>query len=98
MNGYHLAETAASDLAHIRNYLRRRGGEQPAGRMIARLRGIFELLSQQPNIGVGSPYLPGLRSFPVPRTNYVVLYFPERDPIEIYRVVHGSQDIEQLFQ
>ena len=35
--------------------------------------------------------MPGLRSFPYAR--YVVFFMPERDGIEIVRVVHSARDI-----
>ena len=98
MDSYHLTETAAADLAYIRSYLRRRSGERAASRMIARLRDIFELLAEQPRMGVERPFLPGMRIHFVSRTRYIILYFPDKQPIEISRILHGSQDIEQLFE
>ena len=98
MDAYRLSETAALDLANIRSFLRRSGGELIANRMIARLRDSFELLAEHPYMGGECLYLEGLRSHPVSRTRYIILYFPDRRPIEIYRVLHGSQDIEQLFK
>ena len=65
--------------------------------MISRFRDVFELLADNPNMGIPSLYLPMLRSHRVSRTRYIILYFPERRPVEIYRVFHGSQDIERLF-
>ena len=97
MASYDLSVAASTDLARIRNYLRRRGSDQIASQMIARLRDTFELLAEQPYMGVERPFVPGLRSHSVLGTRYV-LYFPDRTPIEIHRVLHGSQDIEQLFQ
>ena len=37
----------------------------------------------------------GLRSFPV--GNYVILYRPLENGVEVVRVVHGSRDIEDMF-
>ena len=37
----------------------------------------------------------GLRTFPV--GNYLLIYRPVQDGIEIVRVLHGRGDIEQLF-
>ena len=98
MESYHLTDSAAADLAHIRSFLRRKGGEQVASRMIARLRDIFELLAEQPYMGIERPFVPGMRSHSVSRTRYIILYLPDKKPIEIHRVLHGSQDIEQLFE
>lgn len=49
-------------------------------------------------MGINRPYEPGMRSYVVPRIGYIILYFPDRSPIEIARVIHGSQDIERLFE
>ena len=97
MGNYYLLDSAAADLARIRNYFLRRGREQAGIRLIARIRDICELLADQPYMGVGRPYEPGMRGYVVPRTGYIVLYFPDRSPIEIARVIHGSQDLEMLF-
>ena len=98
MANYALSDKASTDLAQIRNYFRRRGAEQIASRLIARFRDTFELLSEHPYIGVERQFLPGMRSFPVTSTPYTILYFPDRVPVEIHRVLHASQDIEGLFQ
>ena len=39
---------------------------------------------------------PFLRSFPV--KNYLIFYRPIDEGIEIVRILHGSQDIETIFQ
>lgn len=49
-------------------------------------------------MGVERPYEPGMRGYVVPRTGYIILYFPDRTTIEITRVIHGSRDIEYLFE
>ena len=98
MGKYYLLDAAATDLAQIRNYFRRRGREQVGIRLISRIQDICELLADQPYMGVERPYEPGMRGYVVPRTGYIILYFPDRTPIEIARVIHGSQDIEQLFE
>ena len=98
MGNFYLLDTAATDLARIRSYFRRRGREQVGIRLISRIQDICELLADQPYMGVERPYEPGMRGYVVPRTSYVILYFPDRTPIEIARVIHGSQDIEQLFE
>ena len=69
-----------------------------AFRLIDRLVDSLELLAKQPYRGVERPYLPGMRSHSVPNTRYVILYFPEEVPVQISRVLHGSQDIARLFE
>ena len=98
MANYALSAAASTDLAQIRNYFRRRGAEQIASRLIARIQETFVLLSEHPYVGVARQFLPGIRSFPVSSTPYIILYFPDSVPVEIHRVLHASQDIEQLFE
>ena len=98
MANYSLSATATTDLAQIRNFYRRRNAEQVASNLIAQIRDTFQLLAQHPYIGIERRFVPGIRSFPVSGTPYIVLYFPNRMPLEIYRVVHGSQDLERLFE
>ena len=98
MGNYYLLDAAATDLAQIRNYFRRRGREQVGIRLISRIQDICELLADQPYMGVERPYEPGMRGYVVPRTGYIILYFPDRTTIEITRVIHGSRDIEYLFE
>ena len=49
-------------------------------------------------MGVERPYEPGMRGYVVPRTGCIILYFPDRIPIEITRVIHGSRDFDQMFE
>ena len=98
MANYALSAAASTDLAQIRNYFRRRGAEQIASRLIARFQETFVLLSEYPNVGIERQFLPGMRSFPVTSTPYIILYIPDSVPVEIHRVLHASQDIDQLFE
>ena len=98
MGNFYLLDTAATDLARIQSYFRRRGREQVGIRLISRIQDICELFADQPYMGVERPYEPGMRGYVVARTGYIILYFPDRTPIEIARVIHGSQDIDQLFE
>lgn len=45
MGNYYLLDSAAADLARIRNYFRRRSREQAGIRLISRIRDICELLA-----------------------------------------------------
>jgi toxin ParE1/3/4 len=57
----------------------------------------FLALARHPNIGRVRPeLLPELRSFPGGR--YVIFYLPRSRGIEVVRVLHGSRDLDLLFQ
>ena len=57
----------------------------------------FELLAMQPLMERARPELaPNVRSFP--SDDYLILYIPIRDGIEIIHVVHGRRRLETLFE
>jgi toxin ParE1/3/4 len=63
---------------------------------VERLRPRCRLLSEQPLIGRERPDIrPGLRSLPT--QNYVVFYRLVHDTLQIVSVVHGSRDVDTLF-
>lgn len=54
-------------------------------------------LASNPGIGIARGELAErLRSFPVGR--YIIFYRPISEGVEIVRVLHGSRDIDALFQ
>lgn len=54
------------------------------------------LLATQPEMGRARPELgDGIRSFPV--SNFLILYRPVTDGIEVARILRGSRDIDALF-
>jgi toxin ParE1/3/4 len=56
----------------------------------------FRLLSVNQKLGKScDSYIIGLRSFPY--KSYLIFYFPIEKGIEIYRVIHGARDIDDLF-
>ena len=63
------------------------------------IRAIFEkceMLSRNPGVGrIRDDLILGLRHFPY--KNYNIFYFPAESGIEIYRVLHASRDLLQVF-
>jgi toxin ParE1/3/4 len=67
-----------------------------ADKMLSRFEKVFELLSQQPELGAArADIAPELRHFPV--DNYLILYRLVGDDVEIVRVVRGSRSLTELF-
>ena len=86
---------AEADLWEIVVYIAR-DNEEAAFHIADRINEKFELLSQFPHAGPARPeLLPDLRSFPV--GNYLILYRPIEDGVEIMRVVHGARNLRRLF-
>jgi toxin ParE1/3/4 len=95
MRRFRLSPLAKSDLAEIRRYIRQ---DRPsaADRQIARFFQTFRTLGKNSEMGQRRPELgAGLRTFSV--GNYVVVYRPFVEGVEIARVVSGYRDFEALF-
>ena len=57
----------------------------------------LQTLARHPGMGrLRTELAPDLRSFPIGR--YVIFYLPMTNGVEIVRVLHGSRDIETIFQ
>jgi toxin ParE1/3/4 len=66
-----------------------------ADKLIDRFTDVYERLADNPGMGTSQDqYRPGLRCFPV--GNYIVFYRPSDDGIEIYRVLHGARQLDDL--
>ena len=82
---------ARLDLIEIWTYIAD-DNEAAADRMLDRIEGILQMLSEQPKAGRERPELaPGLRSFPV--GNYLLFYLPLPKGIDLVRVLSGYMDI-----
>ena len=88
---------AQDDIDAIIDYLL---AERPpsAQDFVQRLRQTFELLAENPKIGVQRPYraeaLNGMRMFSLKQFSaYLVFYLHDDEAIDIVRVLHGSRDI-----
>lgn len=92
----HIAETAKLDLQNIRDFV----ADYDAGaadKLVRELIKKFALLRDFPHIGrEQNRLLVNLRSFVV--KDYLIFYQPLNDGIEILRVMHGAQDIEDVFK
>jgi len=66
-----------------------------AERLMDDLDAATQNLATQPLIGKARrEFGPGIRSFPV--RDYVIVYRPILDGVELVRVVHGARDLERL--
>ena len=55
-----------------------------------------------PRLGVlrdyGNPDFAGMRMWPVPRfSKYLIFYMAHEEELEIVRVLHGAQNIQEIF-
>ena len=87
---------ASADLAEIWAYIAEDNPDQ-ADAFVDLLDSKFQTLSRRPSVGRHRPELiSDTRSFAVGR--YFVFYLPIPRGIEVVRVLHGSRDIESIFE
>ena len=95
MPGLIISPRAEEDLEEIWNFVAERDVEA-ADRLIESITDRFDHLLVYPEASrARHDLLVNLRSFPV--KNYVIFYQPTNDGIEIFRVLHGSRDIQGEF-
>jgi len=90
-----ITEPARLDLEEIWRYIAE-ANPKAANNLMDDLGNKFLLLADKPDLGRERQELMlNLRAFP--HKKYIVFYFPTEDGIEIFRVLHGSRDIETVF-
>ena len=95
-NRFQLNEFARSDLKNIWTYLAEFNPDA-ADKFLRELAKKFQLLAENPKLGhAHDEFILKLRSFPYKK--YVIFYFPTETGVEIYRILHGARDIENLFE
>jgi len=87
---------AAADLAEIWAYIAEDSSGH-ADKFLSRVDRELRSLARHPKIGRERPELSkSIRSFAIGR--YVVFYVPQPRGLELVRVLHGSRDLEFLFE
>lgn len=93
---FRLTKPAIQDIEQIADYIARESGLSQADRFLAKLDAKFAKIAQFPKIGrQRDEVLPRLRSFPMDQ--YLILYIPESQNVDILRVVSGYRDLSALF-
>lgn len=96
MSRFRISTQAAQDIENIWKYVAP-NNLKAANKLFDTLRESFPKLAKFPQMGrERSDLAPLLRSFPL--KNYLIFYRPIKEGIEIARILHGSQDIETIFQ
>jgi toxin ParE1/3/4 len=90
-----ISPQAEEDLEEIWSFVAERDAEA-ADRLIDEITGRFDHLLDYPEAGrARHDLLVNLRSLPVGR--YIIFYQPADDGVEIFRVLHGSRDLQSEF-
>ncbi len=99
MATYRFSSPALRDIDQIWDYYATRADAEVARQQVSSLNERFQLLSEYPYIGIArSNFAPELRSYTVPRTQYIIFYFPMEYGVLIARVAHGRRNIPSLFE
>ena len=97
MAGYFLSRDADEDLQNIFNYTQGSWGEAQATTYMHELFARFDLIARTPAIGRVRPELgEDIRSFPYGQ--HVVFFTVWQGEIAILRVLHGSRDVDAIFE
>jgi toxin ParE1/3/4 len=95
MPGYRLRPRAAADLEEIGDYIAR-DNPRRAESFTAELEDKCRVLGDNPHIGRPRDELRhGLRSFV--HGEYVIIYQPNANGVDIVRILHGRRDLTALF-
>jgi toxin ParE1/3/4 len=99
MPRYRISDAARADLDAIWLYVAERGGIDAADRLIDAIMDGIRLLARHPGMGRERDDLAtDLRGFPVPDYAHYLIFYRQTDgPIDIVRVLQGSQDLPSLF-
>ena len=97
MSGYILVPAAQHDLAGIRDYHLEVAGNRIARKMLVEFVESFRLLASSPGAGHKRDDLAEDRLILFwPMRDYLVLYRPSTNPLQIITIVRGSQDIPEI--
>jgi len=93
---FRLTEPAIQYIEEIADYIAKQGGLEQSERFLSKLDVKFDRIAQFPNLGRRcDEILPKLRSLTI--DNYLILYMPIEQNVEIFRVISGYRDISALF-
>ena len=95
-----LRPLAQADIGTIIAYCRVEGGASLAGHFADQLEETLRTLATHPAIG-SRRYadllgIPGLRSWPIKKSAYLIFYVADAGQIDIWRILHGRRDISTL--
>lgn len=97
MKGYSLTANAQLDLVRIRDYYLEKAGSRTARRILTEYVEAFRLLAATPGAGHARSDLAGSRPIRFWAVReYLILYRPETQPLQILTIVHGNRDVPTI--
>lgn len=95
MNSFRLSPEAARDIEEIWEYLAR-DSVRAARRVRLELLAACRRLAQHPGLGHRREDLTDKPVLFWPVYSYLIIYNPATEPLEIVRILHGTQDLPRL--
>jgi plasmid stabilization system protein ParE len=95
---YVLAPQAVTDLVEIWNYLKQQSSVTVADRVESAIREKMSILAETPGVGHRRTDLTveDVKFFPV--FSYLIVYRPEKTPLQIVSILHGHRDVAQILK
>jgi len=95
---YVLAPKAALDLVQIWRYLKKQSSVEIADRVESVIRDRIAFLAWNPGAGHWRKNLTdeSVKFFPV--YSYLIVYRPDKKPLQVVSILHGRRDIEQILK
>ncbi|MGA1264504.1 MAG: type II toxin-antitoxin system RelE/ParE family toxin [Prochlorothrix sp.] len=91
-----LTQPAIADLEEIADRIAQNSGLERSEQFLASIEEKLSIIARFPKIGrLRSEILPNLRSLPLQQ--YLILYIPVGESIDVLRVVSGYRDLPALF-
>jgi toxin ParE1/3/4 len=93
---FRLTKPAIQDIEEIADYIAQQSGLEQSERFLSKLESKFSKIVNFPLLGrKRDEILTNIRTIPL--DNYLILYMPIDDDIEILRIVSGYRDLSTLF-
>lgn len=97
MARYLLTEPATADLQEIKDYIAQ-DSVSASRKIIGELKKAIRGLAEMPGKGHNREDLTEQAVFFWPVNNYLIVYRPETNPLEVVRVIHGRRDLEEILK
>ena len=93
---YELSAAGRLDLLQIWNYLAEQASLKAADRVSADLERALRKLAKTPGLGHRRPDLTDRDILFFGVHSYLIIYRPDRKPLNVLRVLHGARDVQSL--
>ncbi|SRR5439155_11495524 len=99
MSGFYvLAPEAARDLAEIWRYIKKKSSIEMAERVESVIRDKILFLAENPGAGRSRKDLTDEPVKFLPVYSYLIVYRPDKKPVEVVAILHGSRNLEPLLK